>query len=985
MSQLTLQRQRSRRKAAWVFMAVASGSYMLSGSPKSDDASLAPVQPELEELKKQLASMEARHETLEAATEGFRMKSKILQDMSDEEKNRYNSLLASKIEVEEKLLQEIEDIRETERSRCLGLEAELSTVNEKLTSLNQSLEEESSRSGHLELEKKALAALLEEKQIEYNNSVKGKSDAEEKLGIALAEIEVLKSDRLVIESSLKEARRQLEEELSRSQHLIGLEATNDGNFQERVDQLLTSIKEKDEELEMARNKHDDLLEQLQAANRRFTALQDDLSPTRRDTGIDDAPATRLDVAINDAPTTRRDDVDNYVPKSHQGGGSQKTEEGMHLKNGVFAMMGGKSFELIVTVAQASWEALLGGGNNHDDHNAKSNVASSTVLPPSDTLSYSKFHQYAVEFLDAAATAFHESNDENSSTWVRASSLFVKANCGLIVYLVELILALLCIDIAVSSIVNWWSETQAGQHTARKVSSYDHSKPNQYVPTECIGDESTTASLPTHATVTQPVTLYSARYQCATVEQSMFAFRCLSGVVPRNISGVRASSGLSNSVAQLANLLQTQTDRPPAGTGATETTTQKLKNKLAFRISDKYRKLPPPSKHLDCERYDVLRCLASNGHPPNEKFIEEIENLRTSDENVPPIPPETLQSSQTTKYEEVLNFIFKQDKLRAVPLVVSLREDLLQVLRIMQRSHPDYTILKDFEEHLKQRLSLWFSPTSLDMRRITYESSTPYTIELLAKKEAVHPVQSLEELRNRLGPGRRVFEENEPSTATFYSISNSQPGLAGLQLGEYLLKSAIASLQLEIPSVKAFATLSPMPGFKDWLDATINYKKNDCGSNRSTFHDETFISREDIHQLKEEGVRLEDIDRVLEFFSSSLMTTHNSETPTLTEEMLVIKRFLMKLACRYLLLAKHRRRPFCGVSRFHVGNGAQVYRVNFGADMSPKGIQQSYSMMVNYKYDMDRITENQDRFKADYFIPASAEVLRMIGEESEKIQ
>jgi hypothetical protein len=510
--------------------------------------------------------------------------------------------------------------------------------------------------------------------------------------------------------------------------------------------------------------------------------------------------------------------------------------------------------------------------------------------------------------------------------------------------------------------------------------------------------------------------------------------------------------LSGSIAQLANLLQGSRQiraSKNADFEAIEAKPCKLKSELALEISDEYRKLPPASKLLDCERFEILLFLASKCCPANEQVLEEIDNIHTIDKGQPTtMRLKKLRRAATPKYEEVLDFILKQDIRGGVSFVVSLREDLIQVLRIMEsndKSHADLAALKELDHYLKQFLSLWFSPGLLDIRRITYEDSAASIIELIAKNEAVHPMQSLDDLRSRLGPGRRVFalfspllpekplvfchvaltddipnclskvltisKEAEPKVATFYSISNSQPGLAGLQLGEYLLKNAIAvsyvgctargvcllylseshcnfspvlqRLQSEFPSITTFVTLSPIPGFSKWVEAKINYNGIEGGSDPSTFHDGSFVSKADAHQLKKIGVILDD-ERGLESLSSVLKAMNPLELMTQTEESLTMKKILAKLACRYLLLEKHRRRPFCGVSRFHVGNGAEVYRVNFGADLSQKGIQQSYSLMVNYRYDMDHITENQARFEADFHIPASQEVLKWMIEDSEDI-
>jgi myosin heavy subunit len=434
-----VQSQGLRRRAAWLFMAFACGSYMLSGSSKSNGGTTAPLQREIKTLKDQFTSMEARHETLEAATEGFRMKAKRLQDKSDDVQNRYDSLLASKTEVEEILREEIMQVQETERSRYLTLESEKKTVDARFMEINQKLLDESTRSSQLEMEKIALEGDLQDKQIEYDSILKEKSDVEEKLEKALAEIDSLQSKKSIIETSLKEARRQLEEEVARSQRLGETEASNKDGFQARIEQLLISIQERDEELTKSKNIYAELQEELLTANTRLGASQE-VAPDQKET--------------------------------------LKQEETLsEVKNGLFATIAEKLFGLLKGAVQMPWTMVHSG---HDTYMSKDSQpdtpASKFHLFSMVSMSYTKSHQCAIEWLDSIATAFQDGEDDSSSSWLRTGGLFVKANCELIVLLAEMLVALFCVDFAVSSMINWWSETQAGQKRLAKVSSYDDVPP-----------------------------------------------------------------------------------------------------------------------------------------------------------------------------------------------------------------------------------------------------------------------------------------------------------------------------------------------------------------------------------------------------------------------------------------------------------------------------------------------------------------------------
>lgn len=212
---------------------------------------------------------------------------------------------------------------------------------------------------------------------------------------------------------------------------------------------------------------------------------------------------------------------------------------------------------------------------------------------------------------------------------------------------------------------------------------------------------------------------------------------------------------------------------------------------------------------------------------------------------------------------------------------------------------------------------------------------------------------------------------KPKVATFYSISNGQPGLVGLQLGQHLLKQSIKLLQTENSSIASFVTLSPMPGFKDWLDAKL-HKYGSGGK----FHDNTLISDDDVLRLKNIGITVGNNESFLK-----VLKTFEQSNRSKDQEYIILKEILEALGSQYLLSKeRHRGKPLDGVCRFHVGNGAQVHRLNFGADLSQRGIEKSYSLMVNYLYDIDndKIAENQARYEAGGDVPASPEVLGLVG-------
>ncbi|MCC3262732.1 malonyl-CoA decarboxylase family protein, partial [Paenibacillus polymyxa] len=58
----------------------------------------------------------------------------------------------------------------------------------------------------------------------------------------------------------------------------------------------------------------------------------------------------------------------------------------------------------------------------------------------------------------------------------------------------------------------------------------------------------------------------------------------------------------------------------------------------------------------------------------------------------------------------------------------------------------------------------------------------------------------------------------PDTAVFYSISNCQEGLRGISFGNFLIKQVVEELAREVPGLKQYVTLSPVPGLRRWLDS-----------------------------------------------------------------------------------------------------------------------------------------------------------------------
>lgn len=291
----------------------------------------------------------------------------------------------------------------------------------------------------------------------------------------------------------------------------------------------------------------------------------------------------------------------------------------------------------------------------------------------------------------------------------------------------------------------------------------------------------------------------------------------------------------------------------------------------------------------------------------------------------------------------------------VKFLVDMRAELLQ----LKKTYPQLAAL---EADLKRLLISWFDIGLLQLEQISWQSSAGLLEKLIAY-EAVHAIQSWDDLKNRLDSDRRCFaffhpnmpdeplifvevalvqgladnvqallDENAPiqdihhaDTAIFYSISNAQKGLAGISFGNFLIKRVVSRLQQEYPQLENFSTLSPVPGFCRWLNGINDSQlKQIPGGRHWSRLPEPRICDEHLNQPDS-------------------------------------KEALLKLACHYLNNEKGRghfsKDP---VSHFHLSNGAQIAQLNWMADSSEKGIEQSAGIMVNYLYQLPHIeSRSQD--------------------------
>ena len=354
--------------------------------------------------------------------------------------------------------------------------------------------------------------------------------------------------------------------------------------------------------------------------------------------------------------------------------------------------------------------------------------------------------------------------------------------------------------------------------------------------------------------------------------------------------------------------------------------------LAHMVFDKYAQISPEEKH------EFFQFMA------NELEINPDE-VRTSLDAYQHDPSETTYKNFSTasepKRQELIRRLNHPDG--ATGRLVGMRKDLLSFLK----ESPE---LAPVAIDLKNLFTSWFNRGFLVLRPISW-SSPAEVLEKIIEYEAVHAINSWEDLRARLQPeDRRCFAFFHPAmpdeplifvevaltkgipnsiqglleanrepispedsdTAVFYSISNCQEGLAGISFGNSLIKQVVADLSLAVPSLTTFVTLSPIPKLKRWLAKGI----------------------------------------------VPMNVKHTNQA----------------LAAYYLLNAKGTDgRPYDPVARFHLGNGAMLHAVHSDADNSSNGLKQSSGVMVNYRYDLNKIPQNHESFLSENKIAVSPEV------------
>jgi malonyl-CoA decarboxylase len=311
-------------------------------------------------------------------------------------------------------------------------------------------------------------------------------------------------------------------------------------------------------------------------------------------------------------------------------------------------------------------------------------------------------------------------------------------------------------------------------------------------------------------------------------------------------------------------------------------------------------------------------------------------------------------------------------------LVQMRADLLG----LTKGRDDLAALDRDVTHL---LSSWFNRGFLVLRRIDW--STPANIlEQIIRYEAVHEIRDWNDLRRRIDPiDRRCYaffhpampdaplifvevaltetipgaiapllaEQRQPvpieraRTAVFYSISNTQRGLGGISFGSFLIKQVAEELRRELPKLDNFVTLSPVPGFMQW------------------------VKGQDVPVTEDERKLLENLDKP-DWFENADLTAQ-------------LRSVLEPLAAYYFLKARTPKgRLIDSVARFHLGNGARLERINWLGDLSAKGLRESAGIMVNYLYRLEDIEKNHEAYANEGEVVASSAVKKLLKGDGRRL-
>ncbi|XP_043252300.1 malonyl-CoA decarboxylase, mitochondrial-like [Colletes gigas] len=369
----------------------------------------------------------------------------------------------------------------------------------------------------------------------------------------------------------------------------------------------------------------------------------------------------------------------------------------------------------------------------------------------------------------------------------------------------------------------------------------------------------------------------------------------------------------------------------------------------------------------------------------------------------------LKSILTSDYQWLFLIIGRLES--GVKFLVDLRTDIMELM-VETKETDENIVIQQLNMTLQDLLLLWFSVGFLHLERITWQSACDI-LQKISDYEAIHPIKNWLDLKQRVGPYRRCYVFTHPSmpreplvvlhtalcdiipdsvkgiedaktrilgdkrkeitfqeedkskikAAIFYSITSTQKGLKGIELGNYLIKEVANKVISEFPMIRELSTLSPIPNFRSWLleklkqDVNYIFTADECKSMQNI--------------LKEENVAL----GLKKIFNNSLWTNEKELCEMLREP-------LIRVCAWYLYKEKRRNYALNNVANFHLRNGAVMWRINWLADPSPRGVANSCGIMINYRYYLHESEKNSQNYIENYFINASEDIINIAMRQNE---
>lgn len=433
------------------------------------------------------------------------------------------------------------------------------------------------------------------------------------------------------------------------------------------------------------------------------------------------------------------------------------------------------------------------------------------------------------------------------------------------------------------------------------------------------------------------------------------------------SSIPSSSRALDVLHQISNQVREQSPRQ-----SLRSSYQSL-HQVSTDLASSYEELPPVKSGSN-DRVEILeQLLQPSGSAKNKNLASQLDNYLADPTNGTSLAV-LRQSLPKSLYELLIPLLLESSTSSTLKFLLGAKLDVRHLATKQDKYQP-------FDAYLRRTLLTWCSPSILELRRLEYDTCSEALLQRLTQGEGVHPIRDPADLRHRMTTSNvyslqhplldkaqdrplvviysslrhevpnsiqcmldpeheSIANKNRskdlPTIAIFYTISNLESALSGTGLGEHLIRRVVPQLQsTDAPTTQRFMTLSPVPGFRAWLEkrpSLPDHVLSRLGELLSVTPDQVMKHLVDPFSLVDDNTPSVDFRALPPWFADAFSF----------------------LATYYLVYAKHAKatgHPLDPVARFHLGNGAGLYKIHPNSNMSPRGWQESYGFMVNYHYDM----------------------------------